>query len=182
MVGKRSWSDSIGMKITYWLIAILVLIYLFVQDLVGLFPGGEVVNYLVRSFYHGNLLHLLLNLFSLYSLGNDLEPMMGGGVYLGMIIFLWLVSSLLLLGIDQVFDQKKISVGFSAVLFGMALVEAFEEQNGALSLVNLLAVGRLVSVFQTMVFKLLPQLLIPGISFEGHLSGLVAGLIYLLVT
>ena len=95
---------------------------------------------------------------------------MGSPQYLVMIVFIWLVSSTVLYLIHKFFPSRKVyTVGFSGVIFGMMVVYFTMLSSNAM-----FAVGGLV-------ISILPQLFIPGISWEGHLAGIVAGLIYILI-
>lgn len=130
--------------------------------------GNQPVNYVLRSFFHGSLVHLLANMLTFYQL-KDLSNNITQTEYIGLLFFLLISSSLILYGFDYFNNQKKISIGFSAVLFGLLILSNHNKTQ------NLL----LVSTNQ--MIKILPQILIPGISFWGHLSGIIAGIVYILL-
>jgi len=128
----------------------------------------EPLNYILRSFFHGNSYHLAANLFSLWQL-NSLAQTMGRTQFARLLAFLLITSSLILYSIHTFFPQTKVTtVGFSAVLFGLIIV------------INYLASGNLFSVSGEAILRILPQFFVPGISFWGHLSGILSGIIYLL--
>ncbi|AGF85170.1 membrane protein [Moumouvirus goulette] len=151
--------------VTYILLIILVVIYFSPINFYN--TNNEIINYLLRTFYHANLEHLLANSISLYSL-SFLEDLMGHKQFAMAIIFIWIVSSIILYIIHALIPSRKVyTVGFSGVIFGLIVIYYMSLGQGA----GITLTGLVVSI--------LPQLVIPGISFEGHLSGIIAGLIYI---
>lgn len=131
--------------------------------------GKDIIDYPLRSFYHANIAHLVANGISLYSL-SFIENVIGSTQFFFAIIFIWIVSSLLLYLTHKIFPSRKVyTVGFSAVIFGLIVVYfTLLNQSPAVTLTGL-------------VISIIPQLAVPGISFEGHLCGIVAGIIYVLL-
>lgn len=153
--------------VTITILAILVLVYLSPINFYD--TGLELFDYQIRAFYHANMTHLLANSISFLVL-STMEDSLGWKNYLFMIIFIWLTSSTILYLIHIVFPSRKVyTVGFSGVIFGMIVV--YFTMLGANT--GLAIGGLLISI--------LPQLFIPGVSFEGHLAGIVAGLFYVLL-
>ena len=153
--------------ITYIILGIIVLI--FFSSLNFYDTGYDIVDYPLRSFYHANISHLVANGISLYAL-SFMEDIIGWGQFLLAILFIWIVSSIILYVIHIIFPSRKIyTVGFSAVIFGLIVVYySLLNQSPAVTLAGL-------------VVSILPQIAIPGISFEGHLAGIIAGIIYVLL-
>lgn len=128
--------------------------------------GIDALDYPIRAFYHANLSHLVANAISFYSL-SFIENIMGSKRFLLAMIFIWIVSSIILLTIHKIFPSRKVyTVGFSGVIFGLIVIYY-----------TLLNTSPGVTILGLMV-SIIPQLLVPGISFEGHLSGIIAGFIY----
>ena len=99
-----------------------------------------------------------------------MEEIIGWGQFLFAILFIWIVSGIILYIIHKVFPSRKVyTVGFSGVIFGLIVVYY-----------TLLGKGPGVS-FIGLLVSILPQLVVPGISFEGHLSGIIAGIIFVLL-
>ena len=153
--------------ISYIIIGVIILI--FVSPFNFYDTGNEPVNYLFRSFYHANITHLAANTISLYNL-SFIEEIIGQKQFFFAMLFIWIVSSILLYVIHKFIPSRKVyTVGFSAVIFGLIVVYY--------SLLN-----RSPGVtFAGLVISILPQIVIPGISFEGHLSGIIAGIIYVML-
>ncbi|AEX61833.1 putative rhomboid protein [Megavirus courdo7] len=128
--------------------------------------SNELVNYSLRTYYHANIEHLIANSISLYYL-SFLEDLLGHTQFAIAIIFIWLVSSMILYIIHAIMPSRKVyTVGFSGVIFGLIVIYYFSlNQNPGITMTGL-------------IISILPQLVVPGISFEGHLSGIIAGVIY----
>ncbi|ANB50744.1 hypothetical protein [Powai lake megavirus] len=150
--------------VTYILLLIMVVIYFSPANFYD--TSNELVNYSLRTYYHANIEHLIANSISLYYL-SFLEDLLGHKQFAIAIIFIWLVSSMILYIIHAIMPSRKVyTVGFSGVIFGLIVIYYFSlNQNPGITMTGL-------------IISILPQLVIPGISFEGHLSGIIAGIIY----
>lgn len=121
---------------------------------------------LTAGFLHDGLFHILINMFSLYIVGNALEPAIGRRNFAAIYFASLLAGSFGAL----LFQPRIATVGASTAIFGIF---------GALIV---LARARGISLWQS---GLAPMLLInlvfsvtyAGISLGGHLGGLVGGLI-----
>ena len=152
--------------VTYIIIGIIVLIFFSFNFYDTKY---EPINYILRSLYHANTSHLVANSISLYAL-SFMEQAIGRTQFLFAILFIWILSSIILYIIHLLFPSRKIyTVGFSAVIFGLIVVYYFMMNNNA----GITLAGLVISI--------IPQLFIRGISFEGHLSGIIAGFIYILL-
>ncbi|AEQ32833.1 Integral membrane [Acanthamoeba polyphaga mimivirus] len=150
--------------VTYILLLIMVVIYFSPANFYD--TSNELVNYSLRTYYHANIEHLIANSISLYYL-SFLEDLLGHTQFAIAIIFIWLVSSMILYIIHAIMPSRKVyTVGFSGVIFGLIVIYYFSlNQNPGITMTGL-------------IISILPQLVVPGISFEGHLSGIIAGVIY----
>ena len=128
--------------------------------------GLESLDYILRAFYHGNNLHLLANMFTfinLMSFTNQLSTQN----YISVLLFLLVVSSIIEYVIHLLLPNIKVkSIGFSGVLFGLLIL--YQRMSGR----------SILDVSTTNIANILPQIFAPGISFLGHLSGIIAGLLY----
>ena len=152
--------------VSYVILGIMVLIFFTSMNFYS--TSNELLNYQLRTFYHANIAHLLANGFSFYNL-SFIEDIIGSGQFLLAIVFISVVSSLLLYFYHKFVPSRKVlTVGFSGVIFGLFVVYfSLMGQNSILSVGGLL-------------LSIIPQLLVPGISFEGHVCGIIAGCIYVL--
>ncbi|BCS83324.1 putative rhomboid protein [Cotonvirus japonicus] len=153
--------------VTYIILILLVVVYFSPFNFYN--TNNDALNYLLRTGYHANIQHLLANAFSFYML-SFLEDVMGHGKFAFCILFIWVVSSLLLLALHTVLPSRKVyTVGFSGVIFGLIVVYLMSlNSNKGITIAGL-------------VLSIIPQLLVPGISFEGHLCGIVAGFIFVIL-
>lgn len=150
--------------ISYIIIGIIVII--FISPINFYDTKNEPVNYIVRSLYHANTTHLLINMFSFYNL-SFMEDVIGKTKFLTAILFIWIVSSILLYFYQKIFpSRKKYTVGFSAVIFGLIVVYY--------SLINISKRKMLLPLLASII----PQLFMIGISFEGHICGIIAGFMF----
>lgn len=165
---------SSSYKITFIVIITLVLIQIsqeFSTTATGSFIDCDDTSYLRQLYHsltHGNLLHLAINLYTFYQL-SILETQLGSKNYFILLIAILFLSSGIYLLMNKLLYGNKIvcSVGFSGVLFGLIVWSRFI-MNGSFNTTDMKML---------LVLLILPTLRNPQISFMGHLSGLLAGLI-----
>ena len=133
------------------------------QAVTGVLDGGY-WRLVTAAFLHNSLLHLAFNMYALYLFGPFVERALGAWrfsvAYLTMAVF----SSVVVFVLS---DPRTLTVGASGAvfgLFGMALVLLLKQKQNVNSLLVLLALNVALS------FR-------PGISWQGHLGGFVAGLL-----
>jgi membrane associated rhomboid family serine protease len=132
-----------------------------------LVDDGEWYRLLTSGFLHANLVHLGFNMYLLYLLGQQLEPVLGR-LRFGLVYFFSLLSGSLLV---MILDPTAVTVGASGAVFGLMgaavivqrsrNVNPFDTGLGGLIVLNL--------VF-TFAFS-------SNISVGGHVGGLAGGLI-----
>ena len=135
----------------------------------GLIPvevaSGEYWRLLTSAFLHGSLIHIATNMISLYILGIPLERILGRGRFLLIYLLSLLGSSVSVM----VFGAPvSLNIGASGAIYGLmgALLVTFKRLRYDLrQLLIILA----LNVYITFQF--------PGISWQGHLGGLVVGAI-----
>lgn len=170
--------------ITYILIAINLIVYLLQQ----LIPNSLVIfsllynplyveftgqwwRALTAGFVHDqtNLTHLLLNMFSLWLFGRAIEPALGKIKYLlvyllsiiGGSVGVWLIG----LMIDDLFYTN--TVGASGGIFGLF---------GAFFILTKLRGADTTPIVILIAINLIYGFIVPGISWQAHLGGLLTGL------
>ena len=153
--------------VTYAILAIMVLVYL--TPLNNHQFNTFLLDYPSRAFYHANIEHLIANSVSFFAL-SFMEQSMGSLKYLFAIIFIWIVSTIILYSIFWLFPSRKAyTVGFSGVIFGLIVLYY-----------TMLGTSPGIS-FLGLAVTLIPQFFVPGISWEGHLAGIIAGVLYVLL-
>lgn len=130
---------------------------------------GEVWRVITYMFLHASLLHLIVNMYSLYALGASVENFLGRWKF----IVVYFVSGICGGLLSAATGSNAISVGASGAIFGLAgallyfgyhyrtyLGEAIKKQIIPIILINLL-IGYLIA----------------GIDNFGHIGGLIGGIL-----
>ena len=153
--------------VSYIILGIIIIV--FFTSLNNYNTGQDVIDYTLHSFYHANIQHLIANAISFYGL-SFIEEIMGSAQFLLAMVFIWIVSSLLLYVYHTIFRSRKVyTIGFSAIIFGLIVIYySLLNQNPAITVTGL-------------VISILPQILVPGISYEGHICGVIAGVLYVML-
>ncbi|KAJ7955353.1 Rhomboid-like protein [Quillaja saponaria] len=140
-------------------------------------------RFFLSAFYHVGEPHLVYNMLSLLWKGIQLEISMGSVEFASMVasllalsqgITLMLAKSLLLFFDYERAYYSEYAVGFSGVLFAMKVVLNNQSEN--LSYVHGVIVPSRYAAWAELI---LIQMFVPGVSFLGHLGGILAGLLYL---
>jgi membrane associated rhomboid family serine protease len=140
----------------------------------------EYYRIVTSTLFHANLMHIGMNMMSTFAIGALLEKRMGT---LGLVMTLsWaiLLSGLVYLMIawtayaafgseEWMYTQ---SVGFSGILFHMTVLECNLSSTESRSLFGVVNVPTFLYPW---VLLILLQFMIPGLSFLGHLSGILTG-------
>ncbi|EYU42729.1 hypothetical protein ABFS82_13G000900 [Erythranthe guttata] len=145
----------------------------------------DLKRFILSAFHHINEPHLFYNMLSLLWKGTQLESAMGSIEYASMVaalvgmsqgITLLLAKGLLLFDYDSPY-YNEYSVGFSGVLFAMKVV-LYSRSDDYTHLYGLVVPTR----YAAWAELVLVQMFVPGVSFLGHLGGILAGLLYLKLT
>lgn len=143
----------------------------------------DLKRFLLSPFYHVSDSHLVYNMMSLLWKGIQLETSVGSVEFASMIAALLAMSQgitlLLARSLLLFFDYDKpfyseYSAGFSGVLFAMKVV--LNSQSESLTNVYGLAIPARHAAWAELI---LIQMFVPGVSFLGHLGGILAGILYL---
>ena len=127
---------------------------------------GQWWRILTGGFLHENLLHIGFNMWVLYYLGMMLEPTIGRlrfGVIYAVSLLIGSFGALLI-------SPHELTVGASGAIFGLMGAAAVEMRARQIPLMQS-GVGGLILINLIISFS------IPGISWGGHLGGLVGGAI-----
>jgi membrane associated rhomboid family serine protease len=131
--------------------------------------NGEWWRLITAAFLHYGPVHLGLNMLSLYFVGSILEQIVGRWRYL----LLYLVSGIAGSAGALVITPNSPTAGASGAIFGVLGALFILERRGTI------ATGG--QVLGLIVLNLLFTFAIPGISIGGHLGGLAAGIVLMLV-
>ena len=131
-------------------------------------PHGGWYRLVTAMFLHENLLHIGFNMYALWVIGRLVEQYLGTTRYIG----LYFVSGLA--GSAGALLQTPITpvLGASGAIFGIL---------GAMMILEYQMTGRLAGQALTLVvINLVLSFVIPGISWGGHVGGLIGGILIML--
>lgn len=185
-------SDILRYKLTYTLIILNCIVYLFSamesqafvdMDLQVLVDMGALYGPLTvlrdewwrlgtAMFLHGGMTHLLMNMFSLYLIGRGAEMYFDTKSYLSIYIFSGLIGGLISLYVHP----ASVGVGASGAIFGVfgalaGFFLAYKEQIATQSKAFMKDFGIII------VINLVIGLSIESVDVSAHIGGLVTGFI-----
>lgn len=162
-----------GDRVTLALIAINVVVYLVEMTQAGvelrlaMVPAavaqGEYYRLLTSAFVHASVLHIAFNMFALYIVGIQLEPILGTGRYLALYLLSALGGSVLFYLVGPPFEA---AVGASGAIFGLF---------GALLVVARRVHANVRPVLFLIGLNLVLSFSLPGIAWQAHIGGLLTG-------
>ena len=152
-----------------WLGQISPLGYLFTNQLfyAPLFTPFEPWRMLTAGFVHdwSSPWHILLNSYAIWIFGQQLEPMLGKIRFLALYLISIVGGSVAVLWLS---DPSQPVVGASGALFGLM---------GAFFIVIRSIGGNPSQIFLLIAINFSMGFFVSGISWEGHLGGLVTGMV-----
>ena len=164
-----------GTPVVTWALIIACTLVYGLQQIPGLYiyeqfvyvPLGTIIEpwrALTAGFLHGSIIHLLVNMYSLYIFGGLVEQMLGRARYLALYVISIFGGSVAVLWLSDVTTQV---VGASGAIFGlMAAYFVIARRLGANTgqLTGLIAINLVIGFM-------------PGsnISWQAHIGGLIAG-------
>jgi membrane associated rhomboid family serine protease len=128
---------------------------------------GQWWRIVTSGFLHENLLHIGFNMYVLYILGLQLEPVLGRfkfGLIYGVSLLTGSLGALIV-------SPHAVTVGASGAVFGIMGAFAVELRARKLPIMA----GGLGGVGGLIVINLIISFTIPGISWGGHIGGLFGG-------
>lgn len=146
--------------------------------------SGDTWRLLLPAFIHGSDLHVLYNCTSLLYKGVTLESELGSVHFLALILYLAVTSNVLYVivavsaaSLGYKAMMSNCVVGFSAVIFGLkVVVNSSQRYTVSAQRIFGLSMPGGVSPWAELV---LASVMMPNVSFLGHLCGILAGLLYL---
>jgi len=133
--------------------------------------GGEPWRIITSMFLHFGVIHLVVNMFALYSLGKMLEPGLGTTRFLMLYFFCGIAAGISSL----IFNLYTISAGASGALFGLygyllgaELIGNFQDREKLSYVVINFIIFVVISAFFTTLFQ---------VDLSGHIGGCMAGLV-----
>jgi membrane associated rhomboid family serine protease len=126
---------------------------------------GDWWRLITAAFLHANIIHIAFNMFALWVIGGPVETYLGRARFLG----LYLVAGLAGSAGALLQAPNGVTVGASGAIFGIL---------GALLIIEWQATGRLAGQAMTLiVINLAFSFTFSGISWGGHVGGLIGGIL-----
>ncbi len=128
---------------------------------------GEVYRLITSAFLHGNLFHLLINMYSLWIIGSQMETFVGKTKF----TIIYLLSALMGGLFSVIFLKNGISIGASGAIFGLLGAFLYFGYHYRLYLSNALT----TQIIPIVILNLILGFTITGIDNASHIGGLIGG-------
>jgi rhomboid protease GluP len=128
---------------------------------------GDIYRLITCAFLHGSLIHLLVNMYSLYIIGNQVESYIGKWRYLVIYLLSAIMGSLLSITIKG----GTISIGASGAIFGLMGSLLYFGYHYRLYLSNTLT----TQIVPVILVNLFLGFSMNGIDNAAHIGGLIGG-------
>jgi len=133
----------------------------------GLVLNGEFYRLITCAFLHGSLIHLGVNMYSLWIIGSQVETYMGKRKFL----FIYLLSALMGSLFSVIFLENSLSVGASGAIFGLMGSLLYFGYHYRLYLSNALT----SQIIPIILVNLFLGFSMSGIDNAAHIGGLIGG-------
>ena len=133
----------------------------------GLVLNGEFYRLITGAFLHGSLIHLGVNMYSLWIIGSQVETYIGKIKYL----IIYILSALMGSVFSIVFLENSLSVGASGAIFGLMGSLLYFGYHYRLYLSNALT-SQLIPII---ILNLTLGFISTGIDNAAHIGGLIGG-------
>lgn len=135
-----------------------------------LVTSGEIWRLITHMFLHGSLIHIVLNMYSLYILGSQLETFIGKAKF----IFVYIVSGIVGGLLSIALDPTTTSVGASGAIFGMLGAMLYFGNHYRTYLGNAIKQQIIPIIILNLIIGFQPN---SGIDNWAHIGGLVGGIL-----
>lgn len=130
---------------------------------------GKFYVLFTSMFIHGNLIHLLFNMYALYIIGPQVESFYGKIKYLAIYFGSGILGALL----SDIFLQNSISVGASGAIFGLLSSIVYFGYHYRAYLDNVIR----SQIMPLIIFNIFLGIVIPNIDTFCHIGGLIGGVL-----
>ena len=142
---------------------------------------GQVYRMFTSVLFHGSVLHLAFNMMAFVPMASSLERLLGTVQFTYILVLFTLLASIFHVGLAFIggalgyASMHECAIGFSGVIFGVIVVDTHLSSVAQRSIFGFFTVPSQWYPLSLLIFL---QVLMPSVSFVGHLSGLLAGLTY----
>lgn len=131
--------------------------------------SGKFYVLFTSMFIHGNLIHLLFNMYALYIIGPQVESFYGKIKYLAIYFGSGILGALL----SDIFLQNSISVGASGAIFGLLSSIVYFGYHYRAYLDTVIR----SQIMPLIIFNIFLGMVIPNIDTFCHIGGLIGGVL-----
>ena len=131
--------------------------------------SGKFYVLFTSMFIHGNLIHLLFNMYALYIIGPQVESFYGKIKYLAIYFGSGILGALL----SDIFLQNSISVGASGAIFGLLSSIVYFGYHYRAYLDTVIK----SQIMPLIIFNIFLGIVIPNIDTFCHIGGLIGGVL-----
>ena len=131
--------------------------------------SGKFYVLFTSMFIHGNLIHLLFNMYALYIIGPQVESFYGRIKYLAIYFGSGILGALL----SDIFLQNSISVGASGAIFGLLSSIVYFGYHYRAYLDTVIK----SQIMPLIIFNIFLGIVIPNIDTFCHIGGLIGGVL-----
>lgn len=142
----------------------------------------EISRLLYGALEHGDDWHLYYNMLSFALKGQSLERRYGSVKYCYILSCFTILTSIVLVVLTALanqylgFNGRSCSIGFSGVIFALKVLTTYHDTNYRQQIMGIPIV--LPSKYAVWAELIMIQLLVPNVSFFGHLAGILVGMAY----
>lgn len=142
----------------------------------------EYLRLIYGAFEHGDDWHLYYNMFSFAIKGRSLERRFGSIKFLYVISCFTVLTNIVLVALNVLaskhfgYSEQECAIGFSGVIFALKVLTTHHDSNYAQNIMGIPIV--LPARYAVWVELILIQIMIPNVSFFGHLAGVLVGMAY----
>ncbi|KAK8827488.1 hypothetical protein WA538_003448, partial [Blastocystis sp. DL] len=142
----------------------------------------EIYRIITSAFTHLGLLHITFNLLSFFSINSSLERRHGSIFMFYTILLFVILNGILYVAIYKLIAWLFIpsanyvmAAGFSGVIFSLLTWQSYESELETIPIFGIVNVPR---KWYAVVYLILMSVLVPGVSFIGHLCGVITGFFF----
>jgi len=129
----------------------------------------EYYRIITGAFLHGSIMHLLLNCYSLYIIGSQVESFLGKTKFLTIYLYSAISGSLL----STIFSGNYASIGASGAIFGLMGAILYFGYHYRVYLGNVIK----SQILPLIIVNLLFGFMVSGIDNAAHIGGLIGGVL-----
>lgn len=128
---------------------------------------GDIYRLFTCAFLHGNIIHLAINMYSLWIIGSQVETFVGKFKF----TIIYILSTLMASLFSVIFLKNGMSVGASGAIFGLLGAFLYFGYHYRLYLSNALT----TQIIPIVILNLILGFTITGIDNAAHIGGLIGG-------